>query len=271
MIIACLTAGLANRVHALAACIRLSRLLNRRLVAWWPVNTHLAAGYRDLFQAPEVELATQETIDDALLMETLTKVYNHNEESINIEPKDPHYKVIVKCFGSARIAGENSEQALAEEKQIARSFRPVGGIIEAAKELLAKAERPIIGVHIRTCDIIGVHMNKHLPVEKRLAGFSNGAAGFIRELAGAFINDGRGSIFVCSDDPEQERAVMDAFPGRVVRQEKSDDWRTNASGMREAVFDLYALSMADSILGTANSQFSELAARLGAIPLKTIK
>jgi UDP-N-acetylmuramate-alanine ligase len=87
----------------------------------------------------------------------------------------------------------------------------------------------------------------------------------IKDLA-EFVKRGYG-IFVCSDDPEKEKAVMDAYPGSVIRQEKSDDWRTTVNGMHEALVDLCVLAKTKFIVGTGGSQFSELAARLGKIPL----
>jgi hypothetical protein len=242
-------------------------ILKRKFVVWWHINEQLTADYRSLFEYPELELADQGMIEQFLRTEWTAKVYNCNDESINIQRDDPHNIIIIKCWRFARIVGEHWPDALTAEDKILWSFRPVTGIMNKVEAILSKSIKPLVGVHIRTCDIYGYHMVKSQKLHPEHKDHFTHSETLVEDLSG-FVKAGY-DIFVCSDDPNQEKAVIDAYPGSVIRQEKSDDWRTNVNGMHEALVDLYTLARTKLIVGTGGSQFSELASRLGKKPLYT--
>jgi len=257
------TSGLANRIHLAASVIRLGPKLKRMPYIVWPECEQLKAPFNSLFMT-NWPIAGQDEFQAWLFRtERTTKVYNLGQQ-FEIAPDDKEDIMAIKSYTAVRLAGESHAEAVAEENRILRALRPVARAIVRVETLLEKARRPLVGFHIRTGDILGRHFCKDF-VERKVNSFSNGVDDFMKE-ASTVIAAGF-DILVCSDDVNCERALAALYPGNVIFQEKGLGWRETADGMVEAVVDLFALSRTRAIVGTSGSQFSQLSASLGNIPL----
>jgi hypothetical protein len=113
-----------------------------------------------------------------------------------------------------------------------------------------------IGVHIRRSDHIEA-IDKS-PIEL-----------FIKMMESyILINDGI-QFFLSTDDIATENLLKQKFGLKILTNAK-DFKRTTIEGIQGAVLDLYCLSLTKKIYGSYNSSFSDIAARIGDIPLKIL-
>jgi hypothetical protein len=257
------SSGLSNRLHTHASSLRLAKKLGRQALIHWPSTSQLNVAFDQLFKN-QWPIATKQHLDDTLFNTSMDlRVYNVMRSG-RVRPSDPESVLLFKSWRELRMIGESRQEAMNDELHILRELQPVDQVTRSVEAVLDRLVKPFIGVHIRTCDVVGLHFSKGSPIQRVHEIYAKGPADFIAELA-PFSRNGYG-IFVCSDDAECEQAIETSFPN-VVRCPKGVGWRETVDGMLEALVDLYALSTAKAILGTAGSQFSELASELGGTPL----
>ena len=68
----------------------------------------------------------------------------------------------------------------------------------------------------------------------------------------------------------QKMSRKNLFPGKILTYKKEFS-RTDVKGVQDAVIDLYSLAASCKIYGSYFSSFSDIAARIGDIPLKVIR
>ena len=76
-------------------------------------------------------------------------------------------------------------------------------------------------------------------------------------------------IYLATDSEEVKQAMRARYGERIVCAESKAD-RSTTEGIREGIADLWTLARTQKIYGSFHSSFSELAAELGNIPLKTV-
>jgi len=78
------------------------------------------------------------------------------------------------------------------------------------------------------------------------------------------------TFYLATDDKEVEIILMELFPNKILTYEKEFS-KTNVQGIQDAMVDLYSLSATYKIYGSYFSSFSDIAARIGNIPLEIIR
>ena len=78
------------------------------------------------------------------------------------------------------------------------------------------------------------------------------------------------NYFLATDDEQVEFLLMKLFPTKIIVHKK-EFTRQSIQGIKDAVVDLYCLSATAGIYGSYFSSFSDIAARIGNIPLHVIR
>jgi hypothetical protein len=82
--------------------------------------------------------------------------------------------------------------------------------------------------------------------------------------------DSEVDFFLATDDIETEKMLENLFPGKIITIKK-ELARGSKIGMVGAIVDLYCLAKCSRIYGSYYSSFSDIASRIGSIPLKILK
>jgi hypothetical protein len=121
----------------------------------------------------------------------------------------------------------------------------------------AKFTIKTIGVHIRRTDHLQSIVKSPLQ-------------SFIEVMSSDLRKDPEVNFYLATDDPEVEVILVNKFPGKIMLYEKEYS-RTSKKGMQAAMVDLYSLANTSKIYGSYFSSFSDLASRIGNIPLTIIR
>lgn len=114
-----------------------------------------------------------------------------------------------------------------------------------------------IGLHIRRTDNISSIENSPLYL------FENAIND---ELAKNISTN----FYVTSDDAKVEMELKQKFGNKIIIRQKQYE-RENEAGIKDAVVDMYLLSKTSKIYGSYWSSFSDIASRIGNIPLIVLK
>ena len=138
-----------------------------------------------------------------------------------------------------------------------KHLRPIKTIQVKIDENRSLFSDKTIGVHIRRSDHdVSI---KESPLES-----------FIEIMKYDLEKDSSINYFLATDDQEVEQILKGLFPGKILTYPKECS-RTSVTGMQDAMVDLYSLSATSKIYGSFYSSFSDIAARIGNIPLKIIR
>ncbi|MCB9194449.1 MAG: hypothetical protein H6597_07955 [Flavobacteriales bacterium] len=108
-----------------------------------------------------------------------------------------------------------------------------------------------VGVHVRRTDNVeAIHVSP-MPA-------------FMERMEQEIAIEPRTNFYVASDSSEVKLALIDRFGDRVLTS-GVDARRDRATGMEQAVVELYALSRTRKLLGSHNSSFSHTAAEISGI------
>ncbi|RYE14015.1 MAG: hypothetical protein EOP45_20290 [Sphingobacteriaceae bacterium] len=110
-----------------------------------------------------------------------------------------------------------------------------------------------IGLHIRRTDHVDAIGNSPLGL-------------FVDKIQAEILNDSSVNFYLSTDDPSTENQLKELFGERIITYEK-DFSRDTPQGIKDAVLDMYGLANTTKIYGSFNSSFSDVASRIGNIPL----
>lgn len=123
--------------------------------------------------------------------------------------------------------------------------------------IISKFKQNTVGLHIRRTD--HQHAINESPLEL-----------FIEKMTQEIEQDAAVNFYLATDDPEVKKRLIEKFGERVLFS-NIELTRSNLNGMRGAVIDLYALAGTQKIYGSFFSSYSDIAARIGDIPLIVVK
>lgn len=137
-------------------------------------------------------------------------------------------------------------------------FKPVTNIQNKIDGMVMQFKRDTIGIHIRATDNTESIKNSpfHLFVEK-----------IEEELK---INSDA-TFFLATDNEGYQNKLVDQFGADKILLYKKEFRRELNRGIKDAVVDLYCLSKTSKIYGSYFSSFSEVAGRIGQIPVQWVK
>ena len=224
-------AGLCNRLRALIAGICWAQKLDRKLVVHWPnTRPECAAGFYDLFlysclpDFVKVIYVNLPNAESCLQRQDAERIFGDNSrDEINIKSHGNFWGTDNSYIGYLRYLVPS------DRVYTLRNEWRQNGLLSTK-----------IAVHIRMTD-----NEKAI----RLSPFEL----FVKKL-----NEVPGPVVVFSDEPKAVLALQQMFGPRILSFEKVRN-RNTIEGMIEATTVFFALSQMETIYGSTNSSFSEIA------------
>lgn len=254
MIIIQPSGGLCNRMRVINSGWSLARERKERLLVLWNCNSELNCPFDNLFlPIEEFKLINIRSVADPrkLFYQKTARSYLTNDEILaHRTPKgrlDPDY--VRELPGSIYIF--TWEQFYPTEDY--HLFRPTPELQERIGSMTARFGTSCVGVHIRRTDnqpAIGKSSTEH----------------FIECMKREAAEDPDTRFYLATDDFEEERILREAFPGRILSNEKRCLRRDSAEGIQDALLDLYCLASTRKIIGSYFSSFTDIAADMHKIP-----
>jgi len=258
------TAGLCNRMRALASGVFLAHKLHLPAKIYWNNTIGLKADFCQLFQPinlTDVELIENnrwvyqiEFTKDYLLRWPILNlvykvIYNHsiytNGDIINKISRQEHRNLLlISCCPMCQCYNMNE------------LFVPLPDIQERINHITSLFGEKTIGIHIRRTD------------NKQSIRLSPDNA-FEERIANEITKDPKVKFYLASDDENIKKQIIEKFdaPDRFIFiQEKTE--RNSLAGMKTAVVELFCLSKTKKIIGSNYSSYSNIAAELGDIPIE---
>ena len=111
-------------------------------------------------------------------------------------------------------------------------------------------------------DCIGVHIRRTDNDESRTY---SPTALFVERMQREVEKNSQVKFYLATDDPAEEKTIVNCFPGRVLSYVKRSLDRNNPQAIEDALIDLVNLSHCSKILASYFSSFSDVAASWGRI------
>lgn len=254
------TAGLGNRMRAMAAAIELARRLACALRLVWTRTPALGCRFDELFQPlPGVTVAehswTMSRIERGL--GTRLGFYHYLTE--------PEIELRRRGGGFDDLAGVRRPYLITcarflDVRVQLEQLRPIDTIMREVDRTAAAFTPYTVGMHIRRGENDPA---THEPLTAPLDSF-------LTAMQRQIDADPRTNFFLATDSRTEERRVVAAFGSRIITLPKSLDRRSTAA-IRAAMVDLLCLARTPVILGSYFSSFTELAAEIGGSRLIVVR
>lgn len=257
-------AGIGNRLRGLISAMRLSKLLNRKLVLYWENNQYLGCDFNDLFKN-RFSTISKENLEK-LKEKDISKVYR------DVLGKDYNdYQCIIldtwkwvflpgeieKGFNQTYASKEGNNidfefdripQNLREEilKEL-NTLEPTDEVLENVKSFEKKYKiNQYIGMHIRRGD------NK-FTVDGREKISSDDK--FIKIIS----DKPKEKFFISTDSVDVARKIFKQFQfGRIIYYPSEDKKRSQKESVQEALAAIILLSKTKHLYGSFLSTFTEM-------------
>jgi hypothetical protein len=268
------TSGLANRLRIMAVSIKLARESGKKLVIYWDKNEGLMAEFKNLFE--EIKEVSVQRIPlkykiwikmspysskllglddwylrlfnfDFIFLDRMAELVWHNK--LNLQKEVDRAKKVLICSGQEINHFNLKDYALFVPKLDLQT------IIDAISK---KFTTDTIGVHIRATDHEISKKYSPLPV-------------FIKKMEDEIICNSEVRFFLATDEEKYQDHLLKKFGHDRIIFHKKVFGRSVTKGVKDAVVDLFCLSRTSKILGSYFSSFSQIAGRLGNIPVEILK
>lgn len=257
--------GLANRMRVLDCFLDLADRHDRRIVLYWPKEFALYVDFEELFEIPErfikivsFDLLHSRThryvrrIFNWLVYLLYSRVYQQKE--IEYLAKTKKYQSILK---KRKPFIRTVTRLYIPDKPYA-FLTPVKELRDEIDKFTSRFDDNVVGVHIRQGDNYAAKQMSPLSL-------------FISRIQAELETNENIRFFLATDDPGIRDQLKKEFPDKLLLRETSSFARNEASGIKDALVDIYCLSRTRKIFGSFHSSFSEEAALLGGIRLEVIK
>lgn len=264
-IISVLAGGLGNRLRNLYSCAILSAFTNRSLQVIWtqsdmPQNLKIEHLWSEfLFPVKYTKSSnapfTGKNFDKWLQPDNemvkmcfpfpANKVCSTEYVGIlNQNILNPKNKLKISCYTSWRHPDQSLDDFITNRTKFLQSLKPSAKVNEYLQPYLSwisNAEKPVIGIHLRTGDACG-----HL--------WSKEKCSEMEEFVIRMINNiHEGSVLICSDSPTLRHSLQD---NKNILIPTSSLNRNSIESQQQSYAEFLALSNCDCIIGTQGSTFS---------------
>ncbi|WP_223651774.1 hypothetical protein [Hymenobacter psoromatis] len=266
------TFGLANRLRAMASVLKLSQNLNKKLVIIWVNNFELNCPFQELFQPlpgvlfrdkPYLWQFTKNSeqnnfgyrfvvyaINKLLGFDFCTKELNNDffyrKDGGGIDDVVKKYK---------NIYVQTCSDFLNDDRFL-QQFKPVAELQTQIEQRSADFSNYTVGLHIRRTDHKDAIMKSSLEL-------------FIQHIDAELVLRPNTLFYLSTDEPETEVRLKELYGDKLLLFPKNFS-RNSIQGIKDAVVDLFCLSRTQKIIGSYNSSFSDIAARLGQVELQVV-
>lgn len=264
--------GLANRMRAIASAVHLCRLFGCSLDVYWFRDKGLNAHFDDIFK----EIKTDRVCihGDSLSGKLL---YDHPRRHNMWIPLVPQKLIFDVCIYNKQVYAHGRDLEMFKSyvsrgkvyisscytivdfpaNLLSELFRPVDEVMVEVKEQISLMSDYRLGVHVRRTDhIVSI---KYSPNDL-----------FFKAIDEEISLHPSLTIYLATDSEKVKEEFRHRYGNRLFSSAIAAD-RTSVSGIKDAVVEMYILSMTDKILGSCGSSYSEIAAILGQIPLIMLK
>lgn len=265
--------GLANRIRVMVSGIGLSKELNIPLTIIWEKDAGLNSEYHDLFREnASVQISAVDLRSRVIqLCMGKPKLLKFVGKFVGIDfmmfDRDMHSLVwksgtnfidldAIRNAGLGDIYINVCNEFYFKPEYLSY-FLPNDRIQNAINKVVGKFHENTVGLHIRRTD--HKHAINESPVEL-----------FIEKMREEIQNNTSVAFYLATDDADLKNMLIEKFGSRILFSSVELN-RNNADGMYGAMIDLYALASTRRIYGSYFSSYSDIAARIGNIPLIVVK
>ena len=255
--------GLCNRMRAMASSVYIAIKLGCPISVYWNENRECFADFSDLFQPIIVDgVSVKPHSRSDFYLELARK---RNFYIPDIIRKFTFDKQIVesKCMDDSEIEKLQghifiiSGGFVANCYSLKELFVPTIEIQEQINGLRSQYSENVFGIHIRRTD------NKK-SIQK------NEIDDYLRFMDKKIETRPDVKFYLATDSMDVKRLMINRYGNRILFH-KAILERTSVQGMKDAVVDLWCLSLTKEIIGSYYSSYSETAAELGDIELKILE
>lgn len=258
------TAGLCNRMNAILCAIASYEQYKIPIKIYWEKTIDCYAEFSDLFEPlnhPEIKVLPLKDFylkpggKKLLFLPNLLRnfiydaAYKGNEIS--------NFKLNELCENKSHIyiQAYNRFCSIAPvSTPIIKYFQPTKSINSHINSIIEQYyTHNTIGIHIRRTDNIAAIRNN--PIEK-----------FITYMNKELYENPETNFYLATDSEEIKKIIIDKFDNKIIPTQFTLN-RNSLQGMKDAVTELFCLGKTKRIIGSSNSTYSQLAARLFNIEL----
>lgn len=264
--------GLANRIRVMVSGISLANELNIPLKIVWEKDSGLNCNYEDLFkQNNNVHVSNYDIrsriiqffMGKPTLLKPAGKILG-----IGLTMFDTDMHALVWKSGTnfidtgflQTLSGDLYINVCNEfyfKTENLQYFVPNENLQAEIDSITKRFKKNTVGLHIRRTD--HVHAINESPLEM-----------FIEKMSQEIINDPAVAFYLATDDIIVKKSLIEKFGERIIFS-TIELSRISIDGMRGAMIDLFALAGTKRIYGSFWSSYSDIAARIGSIPLIVVK
>lgn len=268
MIIAEPFGGLSNRIRMLNAALNLAADTSHELQILWNQNQYLNAAWETLFE-PWPETITNRQIQSVTtappqrrLGDIKAKLYQWYKRHDFMRLTNTELAASPDCFQRQNFLRANSIHIYSDQPFYGTTnrlnrFQPIAELQSTINAITSKYNPHTYGVHIRRTD--NAEAIRRSPT-----------AAFIELIERIVDQHASAQFFIATDDANVLQNLTHRLGHRVLSQNQIERSRNAATGIQSAVVDLYCLAHTSTIIGSAWSSFSEIAAQIGLTPLHTV-
>lgn len=265
--------GLANRLRVIVTCIKLAREAGKDLEVYWNADKGLRAEYEQLFAAPSgivikrpplrykiwvsmnlFSLRLQEISDfylglfkfDFVFLDRMAHLVWHKKLNLQDETRKANNSFICSCQELGFFDPEDYQV-----------FVPLPHLRSTIKAITKKFNNKAIGIHIRSTD--NEQSKIHSPFTL-----------FLKKMEEEITKDPAVIFFVSTDNLSYQEQVIGAFGAERILFHNKEFSRNLTKGIEDAVVDMFCLSETSKIYGSYFSSFSDVAGRIGCIPVECL-
>lgn len=254
MIIIQPSGGLCNRMRVINSGWRLARERKEKLLVLWNCNAELNCPFESLFRpVSEFKITSIHSVADPrkLFHQKTARNYLTNEEILAHRTPDgcldPDY---VHALSGKTYIFTWEWFYPSEDYHL---FIPTDSLQKRIDEMTAQFGSSCAGVHIRRTD------------NQPAIGKSSTDA-FIQSMKKELEEDPCTCFYLATDDMTEEARLREAFPGKILSNQRRCLDRDSIEGMHDALLDLYCLANTRKIIGSYFSSFTDIAADMHKIP-----
>lgn len=254
MIIIQPSGGLCNRMRVINSGWRLARERREKLRILWNCNPELNCPFESLFQpVTEFRITSIHSVADPrkLFYQKTAKNYLTNDEILAHRNQDG-------CLDADYVKNLKGNTYIFTWEWFYPSedyhlFLPTPALQKRIDAMTAQFGNSCVGVHIRRTD------------NKPAIGKSSTDA-FLSSMRRELEADPDTTFYLATDDMKEEALLREAFPDRILSNQKRCLQRDSVEGMHDALLDLYCLAGTRKIIGSYFSSFTDIAADMHGIP-----
>lgn len=258
--------GLCNRLRATISARYVSERIGKPVRVRWCSDFECAAHFDELFEpidTPQFSVVHQTFFDDRprrrnFRIPTLLRhlSYGHQKEWLRPWQGDDIFEIAARA---ERVWVSSCHELCDIPDACYAALRPLPAIADAIRQVTA----PFQGL-----DVVGIHIRRTDHTE---AIADSSTQDFRRVMDAERARNGNVAFYLATDDLALRRELQRAYGDRVFVQPLSSVRRDTREGIMQAVTDLYALAATSRIYGSTASTFTITAAKIGGIPLLSVK